>query len=230
MKRFVVLMVMLGMLVGSVFGQQTSQIAFRHLDDYIAEKEEKSALDAAGVLSIAVGSAVMAGSAVAWYFGDDISARLAADRQPWDSTTKSITAGAMAVGGILSIGTGVALQFVPGPDYRSRYGYIYGEKDPVLQETFAAETLKRMSDEARTKRLVSGWIDLAVPMFSVAVKVTSNLTDGRPWHKDFFSVSSTQILQIAKGIYRVFFQTSEEETLFQEYKADELAVSIVPAL
>jgi hypothetical protein len=229
MNRFAVLMVMFVVLVGSIFGQQAPQIAFRYLDDYIAEKEEKSAFDAAGVMSIAVGSIVMAGSAVAWYFGDDISAALAADGQPWDSTTKSITAGAMAVDGILSIGAGVALLFVPEPDYRSRYGYIYGEKDQVLQEDFAAKALERMSDEGRTKRLVRGWIDLAVPMFTVGVQVTSNLTDGRPWHKDVFSVSSSQIVQIAKGISRVFFQTSEGEILFQEYKADESAVSIVPA-
>ncbi len=42
----------------------------------------------AGVMSLALGSAVIAGSAWAWYFGDDISAFLAADGQPWDSTTK----------------------------------------------------------------------------------------------------------------------------------------------
>jgi hypothetical protein len=228
-KRFAVLMAMFVVLVGSIFGQQAPQIAFRYLDDYIAAKEEKSAFDTAGVIRIAVGSAMMAGSAVAWYFGDDISARLAADGQPWDSTAKSTTAGSMAVGGLLSIGTGVGLLFVPEPDYRSRYGYIYGEKDPVLQEDFAAEALERMSDKGRKKRLVRGWIDLAVPMFTVGVQVTSNLTDGRLWHTDVFSVSFSQILQIAKGISRVFFQTSEGETLFQEYKADESAVSIAPA-
>ena len=132
MKKLLIFFVLVSMTIGSVFAQQTPQIAFKFLDDYIAEKEESSGTKTGAIASISIGSALIAGSGVAWFFGDDISAAFSEDAQPWDTTTKQITTGALAAGGLLSIGTGVVLLFAPPHDYRAEYARVYEEEDPFL--------------------------------------------------------------------------------------------------
>lgn len=219
MRRFCVLLVVFCVSIASIAADSTPQIAFRFLDDYITEKEEGPGTTTAGIFALSVGTALLAGSGVAWYFGDDISAAVSEDGQPWDLTTKSITTGALAAGGGLSIGTGLVLLLMPPHDYRAEYAHIYGEDDPLLREAFSAAALKRLSEDGRIERLLSGWTDLSIPIVTVFAQVSANLSAGKPWHEEVLSVSSTQIWQIATGISEIFFKRSEEEILFEEYLA-----------
>ena len=212
----------------NVFAQDSPQVAFRFLDNYITEKENESGSKAGAIVTISIGSALLVGSGVAWFFGDDISAAVSADGQPWDSTSKYITVGALAAGGLLSIGTGIVLLLIPAPDYRGEYAHIYEEEDHVLREALAAAALKGLSEKGRRDRMVSGWTNLSIPIITVAAQVAANLSEGRPWHENVFSISSTLMWQIVSGISDIFFNKSEEEILFEEYRAAQAAVGFAP--
>lgn len=219
MKKMVMVLILLSLVLGPIFAQSTPQIAFTFLDDYIKEKEGKEEMKKAGILGLSVGTALVASSGVAWFFGDEISMELSEDGQSWDTTSKYIMTGALVAGGVLSLGTGAVLLLLPPHDYRGEYAHIYEEDDPLLREAFSAAALKGLAESGRTDRLIAGWIDLSIPIVTVATQVSMNVSGGRPWHEDVLSVSVSQIWQIASGVYGVFFKKSGEESLFEEYQA-----------
>jgi hypothetical protein len=225
MKKLLLVLVLLTLTFGLAFAQDTPQIAYYFLDDYIDEKENNSSTTTGAIVSFSIGGAMLAGSAVAWFWGDDISMELSEDGLPWDSATKYITTGALAAGGLLSTTAGVFLLLAPDPDYRAEYAHIYEEKNLVLKEAFSAAALKGLAEEGRTDRLVSGWIDLSIPIVTVSAQIASNFSSGKEWHENVFSVTSSQIWQIVSGLSEIFFQRSDEEILFEKYKAAIDAIS-----
>ena len=97
-----------------------------------------------------------------------------------------------------------------------------------MKTYMTTSALKGLSEDARRKRLLAGWSDLSIPIVTVAAQVASNLSGGRPWHEDVFSVSSSQLWQITSGFSDIFFNRSDEEILFEEYEAARAAVSFAP--
>jgi hypothetical protein len=225
MKKLLMVLVLMTLTIGLIFAQDTPQIAYFFLDDYITEKENSSSRTTGAIVSFSIGGVMLAGSAVAWFWGDDISMALSEDGSIWDPTTKYITTGALAAGGLLTSSAGVLLLLVPDPDFRGEYAHIYDEENLVLREAFSAAALKGLAEEGRTDRLVSGWIDLSVPIVTVAAQMASNVSSGKQWHENVFSVSSIQIWQIISGLSEIFFLKSDEEILFEEYKAAIGAIS-----
>ena len=219
MKRISMVLVLFSMTIGLVLAQNTPQLAYVFLDDYITEKEENASKKSGAIASISIGAALMAGSGVAWFWGDEISMGLSDDGRLWDTTTKYITTGALAAGGLLTSSAGVIFLLAPAPDFRAEYANVYSEKNLILREAFSAAALKGLSENGRTERLVSGWVDLSIPIITVAAQMASNLSTGKQWHENVFSVSSTQIWQIISGLYDIFIKKSKEEILFDEYEA-----------
>ena len=210
--------------MGNLAAEETPQIAYRFLDEYISEKEDSSDRKAAGIFGISLGGVSFAGAGVTWFFGDDISSALSEGGEPWDSTTKNIATGALAAGGVLSTATGAILLLTPGPDYRAEYAYIFDQPDPLLREVYAAAVLAGLAAEGRAQRLTSGWANLSIPIFATAARVATNLSAGREWHVGVFSISSTQVRRLASGLSSLLFKKSEKENLYEEYLAAQQAI------
>ena len=226
MKKLSVLVMILLLSGGILFSEDTQpQIAYRLLDEYVTEKEESSSRKTSGIINLSLGAAVLAGSALMWFWGDDITESVSAAGQPWEKKTKYIACGSLAGTGIILIGLGTGLLLVPPRDYRSEYASVYEAEDPVVQEALAVATLKDLAEEGRCTRIIYGWTNLSFTVATLGAQVAVNIAKNREWHKDLGSVFIWQISTVVTGIVS-FFSKSDEERLYEKYLTAKQAIYV----
>lgn len=226
MKKLSVLVMILLLSGGILFSEDTQpQIAYRLLDEYVTEKEESSSRKTGGIITLSLGAAVLAGSALMWFWGDDITAAVSEVGQPWEKETKYIVCGSLAGTGIIGIGVGTGLLLAPPRDYRSEYTSVYEAEDPVVQEALAVATIKDLAEEGRRMRIISGWGNLSLTVFTMGAQVAVNISKKREWHVDLGSVFTWQIGTVVTGITSLFTR-SDEERLYEKYLAAKQAIYV----
>jgi len=195
---------------GMVFAQEESpQIAYRLLDDYIRDKEIKAEKKTGPIITMIAGGTLITGGTALMIWGDPLFD---------DPSRKYILGGSIAGSGVLTLGVGTALYVKKPRDFRAEYTEIFENEDPVVQEALAVGTLREMAENGKRERIISGSIFLAFPVVSGGVQIGANLANDKPWYDGLFSVTLWQVWPIISGISS-FFSKSEGERLYDKYAA-----------
>ena len=207
----------------SAFAQDDNsrpQIAYRILTDYIADKEEqnRNGLKSGSIVSMIVGGTLLTGSAVMYFWGDDIIGAFSQEAlADWTPETRDITCGSIALGGVVSLSAGVIMALTPPRDYREEFSLVLNEPDPVVQEALAAGALFDLSEKGRRGRVTSGIIDMTTPLISLGITIIFNVAEDRPWYEDneynFISFG----VNLIKGLVQIIWEKSDEEQLYEKY-------------
>jgi hypothetical protein len=220
MKKRLLFLFMSIVLAMTAFSQETPQIAFRLLTDYLDNEASKQA-DArrsAGTFGIILGSTMLLSGGAVFIWGDQV-AKLA-HYDDWNDTTKYIISGSLVGTGLLTIGMGSnSLTSSPKDERMTKFGFVYRERDPIVQEAMAAAALKDLAVRGKTERVTSGFMDLAVPLASAAATCISNVASKKPWYDNLLNVTSWQIWSVASAINSLFFKKSNGELLYEKYLA-----------
>ena len=197
-----------------LFGEDTDQekeirIAFPIFEEYILSKEERvNRKTTPIVLMVTGGAAVVAG--ITLFAIPDPPLR-------WEEQNhRYIASGAITGSGLVTAGIGVGLYFRKPKDFHVEYASVFNEKDPKLQEAYAAATLKDLADSGRKNRISSSVTAVAIPVVSTGASIIFNTARGDPWYSDLYYVSVPQVYNFINGIMG-FFKQSEEERLYALY-------------
>jgi hypothetical protein len=222
MKRVLALILAIS-LISCALGAEEIQIAFRFLDDYVQQRQEKlnRSMTTGATLSMVFGGILLGGAAGVYFGGDAMSMNMAGT--PMDPDLKNSLTLGMGSGGLALIASGAIMLTSPARDLRSEYSNVFREEDPVIQEAMAAATLKTMADKARAARIGSISLQLTGIGLLTAFKIGANLYEGQPWGKDLASTMQGQVWALA-GVVPSFFNKNEEELLYDKYLAARQAI------
>lgn len=222
MKRTLITIIFLVMLSAILYGETTEpQIAYRFLDDFIMNKALAAENGHRVGASITMGLGVILVSAAAglYIWGDDLFNTATDGSEPgWTNETRDIVCLSLGAGGLVTLGTGMAILFSPKEDYKAKYSYIYNEADPVVQEALAAAALYDLADTAKKNRITSGIIDLATPLLTIIIGIVVNVVENRTWYQDISTTTYSLSWNLISGFSKIFINKSEEERLYDKYR------------
>jgi hypothetical protein len=167
----------------------------------------QAVLFSAGALSIA-------GSALTWYGGDEISRE--ATGSPMDADLKRNMSLGLGIGGGALLVSGLIVRSIPIKDYRAIYADIFEEKDPEVREAMAVSVLRYQADRGKEARIVSFISGFVVPIIAGSIQAGTNLAQGEAWSKDVLSSMGSSSWWMAGSIVSLF-QKSPEERLYERY-------------
>lgn len=202
------------------------QIAFHFLKDYVDFQLEKDIATERfqGWFNIITGSLFFITGETAIGLADFPSGPMA----------DALVQNGLAVGliGEVDLGVGLSKLVWPVTSNRQReYQLVLSETDPVLREATAAATLKGWSDDARNRRNLIGFIDVALVPIILGMSALIETSQGAPWYSGYSSHPAIPLFSatflVAGGIS--FLQTSPEEKLYQKYRAARDAVYSLPS-
>jgi hypothetical protein len=232
MKRIISLMVLV-LLAAQSFAQEAQspqkqeaeqpQIGYRILNDYVSQEQAKAeiAKDTWSWVSLGVGGVLFAGSAVTWFYGDQIAAGVGSEY--WNPDTKTILTVSLAGAGAAAVGVGLIGFLIPPIDVYERFASVYSESDSIVQEAMAVAALKDLASRGRDARITGAIVGILVPVATLATQSIINVSTGKPWYDGYESVSAWQIPGIASSISD-FFRLSSEERLYEKYLAARSAI------
>jgi len=219
MKRVFICIVLISVMISGICAENSrNQIAYRYLENYVEEKESKKGRETAGAVTMGVGGTLVAAGGVLWFAGDDITATINENNQPWSSSQKYITCGSLAGAGLITLGTGAAVYFIPPPDYRARFSEVFSEDDQQVREAMAAAALKDLAERGKRERIISGVTDASLPVITGGIQVATNIAQENPWYENVASVEVWQVYNLISGINEIFFERSKEEQIYAKYQ------------
>ena len=198
------------------FSDGKPQIAY-HLfstwaDNY--QTDARRGKTAAETILFTTGAVALAGSALTWFGGDDISRNMSGS--PMDPSLKpNLTLGLGIGGGALLI-SGMIVAAAPIKDYRAIYADVFEEQDSEVQEAMAASVLRYQADRGKERRVTSFLMAFAVPLIAGAIQAGVNVGRGQDWSKDLLSTVGTNSWWMAGSVVSIF-QKTPEERLYQRY-------------
>jgi hypothetical protein len=183
-------------------------------DNYMTSARRGQTI-AEGVL-FTTGALSLAGSALTWYGGDEISRN--ASGSPMDADLKQNLTMGLGIGGGALVLSGMIVGSFPIKDYRSIYADIFKEKDPEVQEAMAVSVLRYQADKGKERRITSFITGLVVPVLSCCILGGVNVANGDSFGKDFMRNLGNSSWWMAGSIVSLFQKTSEER-LYDRYLA-----------
>jgi|GEM_PF-5281148 len=134
--------------------------------------------------------------------------------------------------GSVNLGFGLRdLIWPPTRDRSMEYRLVSSENDLVLREATAAATLKGWSDDARNRRTLAGFINIALAPVALGLSALLETSRGKPWYSGYSTNPAIPLLGaicVLNGGVSLL-QTSPEEKLYQKYLAARDAVYSLPS-
>jgi hypothetical protein len=217
-NRLAACAVLLLAVTGFAGAEEQPQIAYRILTGYIDKKasESLSGRKGAGIgLSIG-GGLVLASGAVTYLWGDSIAR--AAGGPALDPTVKTSVSIGLGVGGLALLSIGGSLAAARPKDYRSEYGEVFEERDPLVREALAVAVLRDLAIKGEKKRVSGAVMNLLFPVIYGAIQAGANLSQGKVWHDQVLNGLYWTAWNVASGVSELF-GSSEEERLYEKYRA-----------
>jgi hypothetical protein len=218
MKKFIACLLLAA--AGSALGLNAEpQIAFRLLDDYIQEKQEKNDKNRVGegIMGILSGVIFAGCAATAWFAGDEIYSSATGGQALNQNVKAGVTVG-LAAGGALFTWGGID-RLTRHTDLREQYSSVYEEKDPEVQEAMAAATLHDFYNRGRNERIGGAITKLSVAAITIALVVGGNIISGTAaWNEGIDGMLYGNVWNLSSGIGDLFKQ-SKEELLYEKYLA-----------
>jgi hypothetical protein len=194
------------------------QVAYRLFstwaDNYMSEARKGKLI--AETILYSGGAISLAGSALTWYGGDEISRELGSG--PMDPELKQNLALGLGIGGGALILSGMIVHSVPVQDYRAIYADVFEERDPEVQEAMAVSVLRYQADKGKERRITSFISGLVVPVLVCGVTAGINASQGRNW-SDGLEGSLQGSSWGFVGSLTSIFTKSPEERLYERYLA-----------
>lgn len=198
--------------------QEEPQIGYRILSTYFDKMdiEGNKGMKIAGSILTISGGLMLGGAATTWFAGDQISQDLYG--VPMDTDTKKYVSIGLGVGGVVTSSIGMGLLFSKPIDYHVQYAEVFNESDASVREALAVAALMDLSMKGKSERIMNGILNLATPLFTIAINALSNLSEGNDWYDNIMEGGFINAGNIALGLSSLF-GTSEEERLYEKYRA-----------
>jgi hypothetical protein len=200
-------------------GGADPQFAVSLLTEYF-EKDEREAR-VGGVVLTSIGVTMLAGGLglLGYSFTPPGSTGMYSDADG-QLFVRGFSIGAAGVGTLLG-GIGIGLLAKPDDAYKNKYAYLYAETDPVVQEAIAFGVMKDIADQARRDRIVSGLINVSLPLATMGGHAIASMASGSwdDFDENVLGSLGWTLPSLVSGVIMLVTGKSDEERLLDSYRS-----------